>query len=118
MLRLLFDRNLSPLEIRAAREAGFDALDARDFGEDPGDAAILELARRLGAAIVTQDKDFGYLVMTSPGRTAGVLRFARMNVRQRCAALPAVLRAHGEQLMAGCLITVDAERVRVTQLPH
>jgi predicted nuclease of predicted toxin-antitoxin system len=112
-LKLLLDTCVSPRARAALNDAGHDAVWAGDWESDPGDDAILETAEREGRVLVTLDKDFGELAVVFGRRHCGIIRLVDLDPRQQAAACKAVLARHGEELVAGAIVTVTPDRVRV-----
>jgi predicted nuclease of predicted toxin-antitoxin system len=68
--------------------AGHDVVSVADrWDRDPGDAEVLALAHAEGRVLVTLDEDFGE-----------------------------VLVSHSESLVAGAIVTVEPDRIRVRDL--
>jgi predicted nuclease of predicted toxin-antitoxin system len=62
---------------------------------------------------VTLDKDFGELAIVHGFPHHGILRLVNFSARQQAAACLAVLAAHGEELLAGAIVTAEPGRMRV-----
>lgn len=98
--------------------AGHDVIWAGEWSEDPGDAAILARARAESRVLVTLDKDFGELAIVRGILHAGIIRIVNMSARDQGVACAHVLTAHGSELAAGAIVTVEPGRVRIRPPPE
>jgi len=80
---------------------------------DPGDLEILEHSRRIGAVLVTLDKDFGELAVIRGIKHSGIIRLIGFSARQQGAVCRQILDRYGAELSEGALVTVEPGRVRV-----
>jgi predicted nuclease of predicted toxin-antitoxin system len=94
-------------------DAGYDTMWAGDWAEDPGDEEILAIAAREKRVLVTLDKDFGELVVVHEQPHCGVLRLVNVAARGQAPACLRVFAAHGGELEAGAIITVEPDRLRI-----
>jgi predicted nuclease of predicted toxin-antitoxin system len=94
-------------------EAGHDVIWCGDWPSDPGDEAILSLARQQGRVLVTLDKDFGTLAFLHGRPHAGIVRLVNLTTRQQIAVCLRVLALHEEDLESGAIITAELDRVWV-----
>lgn len=93
--------------------AGYDAIWAGDWAEDPGDEEILATAYNQGRILVTLDKDFGELAIVRRSPHCGILRLVNLSGRQQSAICVRVLQLYGEELASGALVTAELSRVRI-----
>jgi predicted nuclease of predicted toxin-antitoxin system len=93
--------------------AGHDVVWAGDWTEDPGDEEILARASRDGRVLVTLDKDFGELAIVRGQHHAGIVRLVDIGARQQAAVGLEVLIRHGEELLAGAIVTAEPGRMRL-----
>jgi predicted nuclease of predicted toxin-antitoxin system len=93
--------------------AGHDVVWAGDWPADPGDQAILAHAHAEERVLVTLDKDFGELAIVHGHLHHGIVRIVNFSARQQAAACLAVLAAHGDELAAGAIVTVEVGRMRI-----
>ncbi|MCY4155839.1 MAG: DUF5615 family PIN-like protein, partial [Gammaproteobacteria bacterium] len=98
------------------RAGGHDVLDAREFGTDPGDKALLERAAADDRVLVTIDTDFGELIYLHGVAHAGLIRLPDVPMRQRIAIMEGVLASHRAALESGAVLTVREGRVRVSMI--
>jgi predicted nuclease of predicted toxin-antitoxin system len=111
---LLCDEGVDRPIIVHLRQAGFDVLYVAEM--DPGipDEAVLELANRSEAILITADKDFGELVYRQRRLSGGVvlLRLAGLTEAEKVAIVRSVLTEHGHEL-ADSFSVVSPQRVRI-----
>jgi predicted nuclease of predicted toxin-antitoxin system len=112
-MKLLLDTCVWGGARRELEAAGHDVTWAGEWTEDPGDEQILGLALIEGRVLVTLDKDFGELAIVHGKPHAGILRLVKVAARQQGQACLQVLRAHGEELQAGAIITLEPGRLRI-----
>lgn len=93
--------------------SGHDVVWVGDWPKDPGDDEILRYALEHGQVLVTLDKDFGELAIVRGHRHGGIVRLVGLGaVRQGPACVDALAR-YGTELLAGAMVTVEPNRVRV-----
>ena len=117
-LRFLADESCDFTVVRALRAAGFDVLAISEIMIRSIDRDLIEQANREQRILITEDKDFGWLVFASHVDSPGVIliRFPG-NLRQTLAA--AVLRLtqdQGENLLGG-FVVLQPGRVRISRKP-
>ena len=120
MTRLLLDQNLPVDAAGKLRAAGFDVVHTRDRGwQRASDEDLLGFAREEARVIVTQDLDFSRLIAQGGLRlpSAILLRERGLLPDEVFQRVRDVCHRHGEQLNAGCLITVDRSSLRLRTLP-
>ena len=120
MIRLLLDQGLPRSATGHLVSHGFDAVHLGDIGASTlSDAAILELARSEGRAVVTLDADFHALLAASGAKSPTVIRIRIEGLRGREMAelLLVVLDKCGSELAEGAAIVVQPNRVRIRRLP-
>lgn len=93
--------------------AGHDVEWTGDMPVDPGDEQILADAHAAGRILITLDKDFGELAIVHRRPHSGIVRLVNIPARQQAAVTQAVLTAHGDELVRGAIVTVEAGRVRI-----
>jgi len=97
---------------------GHDVLDVRDLGADPGDLALLSLAAQQQRILVTLDTDFGKLIFVGGQPHAGIVRLPDVPADQRIALFANLLARHSDDLQAGCVITVQRDKLRILRPPR
>jgi predicted nuclease of predicted toxin-antitoxin system len=94
-------------------EAGHDVVWSGNWEDDPGDAEILEVARREERILITLDKDFGELAIVHATPHHGIVRLVNLRARQQADAVLYVLDRHANELTKGAIVTAEPGRLRV-----
>lgn len=119
-MKLLVDMNLSPEWVPYLHGHGFEAVhwSAIGAGNAP-DTEIMQWARDNGCVVFTHDLDFGILLAHSRDGGPSVIQVRTQDVSpdHLGTLLVTALRAHGEALTSGALLTVDEAKSRVRILP-
>lgn len=116
-MKLIADENIAKPLIEALRADGHEVIAISEVSPGIKDIEVLAMARERGAAVLTQDTDFGELVFGQAQRSSGVLllRLAGLAKADRIARVtalmcaPEVLRA----LESGGFIAASMEKVRI-----
>ena len=119
-VKTIADINISIRIVAALRERGHDIVRVDAFlPPTASDAEIADLAARLGATILTRDQDFAALLAMSRANAPSLinLRHSRTDAAFLADLLDAILRQHGDLLLAGAILTVDERGVRAHLLP-
>lgn len=114
--RFLADESCDFGAVRALRATSYDVVAVSESATRSIDSEIIERAAREGRILLTEDKDFGWLVFASHANSPGVIlvRFPG-NARQTLAtALVQVVQEHGEKLV-GAFVVVEPGRARVSR---
>ena len=72
-LRFLADEGCDFAVVRALREAGFDVVAVCEIMSGSNDSDIIKLSHAGNRVLLTEDKDFGWLVFVSHADSAGVV---------------------------------------------
>lgn len=72
-LRFLADEGCDFAIVRALREAGFDVVAVCETMPRSNDSDIIKLSHAENRVLLTEDKDFGWLVFVSHADSAGVV---------------------------------------------
>lgn len=72
-MKFLIDANLGRKFTNALKQAGYDAVFAKDLAPFSSDEEILANAKSEGRIIITNDKDFGELVFRLRRISSGVI---------------------------------------------
>lgn len=117
-MRFLADENAADQIAVRLRADGHDVESVAQVASGVDDQTVLAMAAQSGAIVVTDDKDFGDLVMVQGLPTAGVilLRLEGMPPSDRAERVSGVVQAHGAQL-AGAFTVVTKRAVRVRNVP-
>lgn len=118
-LRFPVDQGISPTLASALRERGHDAVHTRDRGiESASDPHLVALARAESRVIVTQDTDFGTILIFSRERFPSVILFRDRTGRPQT-QLKLLLEALGIvqlDLLAGAIVVIEDDSIRVRRL--
>lgn len=117
-MRFLIDRCAGGLLAAWLRQQGHDVLEAREFGPDPGDRQLLEIAAREKRILVTIDTDFGSFVSHEGLEHSGIVRLPDVLSDKRIAIFSELFTRHSEALQSGAIITVRSNRIRISQSPN
>jgi len=72
-LRFLADESCDFAVVRALRGQGYDVLAVSEYMQRSVDSELIEQAHRENRILLTEDKDFGWLVFASHSVSAGVI---------------------------------------------
>jgi len=112
-MKVLLDTCVWGGAVAELRAAGHDVIWTGDWSEDPGDDEIVAFARSEVRILVTLDKDFGEMAVLRDVPHCGILRLVNFPARQQGAVCLGVLITHGEELLAGAIITAEPGRLRI-----
>jgi predicted nuclease of predicted toxin-antitoxin system len=110
-MRFLADENISHLVINRLRVAGFDVASIRETRPATPDKDILEIAVAEDRILITQDRDFGELIIRQRLSVRGIVLLEL----DRLAS--ASVSAHVEKLV-GNLVVIEPGRIRFRPLPE
>lgn len=118
-LRFLADESCDFVVVRALRAAGYDVVAVSEFMRRSDDRELISQAAREQRVLLTEDKDFGWLVFVSHARSAGVILIrypgnARQNLGR---AVERIVTARGDELI-GRFVVIEPGRVRITESPR
>ncbi len=119
-MKLLLDQGTPRSAAERLRQAGTDAIHVGDIGHaEADDAAILQLARDQGRAIVTLDADFHALLALGGATSPSVIRIRVEGLKgdELAALVTTVLGQCTAELGDGAAVTVQANRIRLRRLP-
>ena len=114
-MRLLPDTCIWGGAVSELAATGYDIVWAGDWQRDPGDDEILAVAYDEQRILVTLDKDFGELAIVHERPHRGILRIVGFSARQQASACRRALSAHGTELAAGAIVTVEPGRLRIRE---
>ena len=119
-MRFVVDMNLSPAWVAFLRQAGFEAVHWSEVGErDASDRQLMQWADENGYIVITNDLDFSAILAATQRRRPSVVQI-RSDLLTPTAVGGIVLRAieqTREELAAGALMSIDAQRARLRILP-
>ena len=91
---------------------------AREFGDDPGDRALLERGAAEDRILVLLDGNFAELVYVREAAHAGLVRLPDVPAKQRIALMAKVIERHRQALDTRAVVTVRDDRIRVSRPPE
>lgn len=114
-MKFLLDRCAGRRLADWLREQGYDTVESRERGPDPGDATLLEWAATEERVLVTIDTDFGELLFVEQAPHCGLVRLPDVPAGKRIALMAQVLERYARELEARAIITVRGGRIRVSK---
>ncbi len=117
-LRFLADESCDFAVVCALRVDGYDVLAVSEVMHRSDDRELIDFASREKRVLLTEDKDFGWLVFVSHADSAGaiLIRFPG-NARQTLVqTIRQVVREQGKQLH-GAFVVVRPSHTRISRLP-
>jgi predicted nuclease of predicted toxin-antitoxin system len=117
-MRFLADESCDVALVKALRDAGNDVLEVRLIKAGADDEWVVDLALSERRILLTEDKDFGWLIYAHGQKAIGVI-FLRYPVseRQRISLhLVELVKQQNEHLI-GCFVTVTPNRIRIGRIP-
>jgi predicted nuclease of predicted toxin-antitoxin system len=120
-VKFLVDQNRSPALAERLRDAGHDAVHTMELGlERAEDDELLLLAREERRVVISGDTDFGALLALANATSPSVILF-RSRHRRSADDQAALLLAHLDDvegdLIAGAVVVITDDRIRVRRLP-
>lgn len=117
-LRFLADESCDFAVVRALRAEGFDVLAVSEYMTRSDDRLLIEQAAREQRILLTEDKDFGWLVYVSHANSAGVI-LLRYPGSRRSNMAQSVVRAVQERdnSLVGAFVVMQPGHVRIGKRP-
>jgi predicted nuclease of predicted toxin-antitoxin system len=117
-MRLLADENVSRLVIERLRTAGFDVISIGETKSGAPDRDVLHAADAEGCILITEDRDFGELVIRQRLKVRGVLllELDRLSNAAEADEVAGVVSTYAERLF-GNLVVIEPGRIRLRPLP-
>ncbi|HEX6818376.1 MAG TPA: DUF5615 family PIN-like protein [Ktedonobacterales bacterium] len=117
-MKLYLDENVSRRIGEFLETEGHIVIYGQDVAHGASDTAVLALARSEGAVVITEDNDFGDLVMRQRVPSAGIvlLRLSGMARTLQPAYVAQMLVAHTDAIH-GAFTVITRTLVRTRQLP-
>ncbi len=118
-LRFLADESCDFAVVRALRAEGHDVVAVSEATQRSDDRELISQSARENRILITEDKDFGWLVFVSHADSAGVIliRFpgsARTTLVQTISQL---VREQGEQI-PGAFVVAQPGHIRISRKPE
>ena len=112
-LRFLADESCDFNVVRALRGEGFDVLAVGEYMQRSVDSELIEQAYREDRILLTEDKDFGWLVFASHSVSAGVIliRFPGNARRTLAQSVLQLVQDHADDL-PNAFVVVQPGQVR------
>jgi predicted nuclease of predicted toxin-antitoxin system len=117
-LRFLADESCDFAVVRALRAAGYDVLAVSEVTSRSDDRSLVEQAGREKRILLTEDKDFGWLVFASHAQSSGVIliRFPGDARGALVQAVSQLVEEQGEELF-NAFVVVQPGYIRVRRKP-
>lgn len=114
MIRFLADENISRLVVERLRAAGLDVATVAAASPGASDADVLAIATGEARILITEDRDFGELVIRQRLGVPGVvlLELDRLSNAAEAHRVAAIVSASAEKL-AGRLTVIEPGRIRI-----
>jgi predicted nuclease of predicted toxin-antitoxin system len=120
-VRFLVDQNRSPALAERLRDAGHDAVHTMELGlERAEDDELLLLAREEQRVVISGDTDFGALLALANATSPSVILFRsrdRRSADDQATLLLSHLNDVEGDLIAGAVVVITDDRIRVRRLP-
>jgi predicted nuclease of predicted toxin-antitoxin system len=113
-LRFLADESCDFAIVRALRAGGYDVLAVSEVTQRSDDRKLIDQAHRERRILLTEDKDFGWLVHVSHADSSGVIliRYPGNARRTMVQAIRRVMKEQGERLLEA-FVVVQPGHVRI-----
>ena len=117
MTRFLADENITQLVVERLRLSGFDVESIRETNSGAADQVVLDIARNESRILITEDRDFGELVVRQQLGVVGVvlLELDRLSNAAEADLVATVVSTHLKKL-SGNLLVIEPARVRLRPL--
>lgn len=117
-MRFLADESCDFAVVRALRADGHDVLAVSEFQQRSIDRELMELANTGQRILLTEDKDFGWLVFVAHMQSPGVIliRFPAPARGQLGSAVRQLIALHAPEL-AGSFVVLRPNSIRISRSP-
>jgi predicted nuclease of predicted toxin-antitoxin system len=117
-LRFLADESLDFAVVRALRATGHEVVAVSESMPGAADGDLIALAAREHLLLITEDKDFGWLVFASHAQSAGVIlvRFPGNAREGLVQAIDQLVRSEAERLVDSFTV-MQPGQVRISKRP-
>jgi len=115
-LRFLADESCDFAIVRALRAEGYDVLAVSEIMRRSDDRELIELASCEKRILLTEDKDFGWLVFVSHADSAGVIliRFPGNARRILVQTVKQLVHEQGKRLL-GTFVVMQPGHIRISR---
>ena len=116
-MRFLADENVTRLVIERLRDGGHDVISIAETRSGAADEDVLNTANVDGRILITEDRDFGEMVIRQRLGLHGVilLELDRFSNAMEADTVTGVVAAHADRLF-GNLVVIEPGRIRVRPL--
>ena len=118
-MRFLADENVSRLVIERLRNGGHDVISIAETRPGAPDEDVFNAAESDGRILITEDRDFGEMVIRQRLGLRGVilLELDRLSNALEADTVASVVSAHADRLF-GNLVVIEPGRIRLRPLPR
>ncbi len=118
-MRFLADENVSHRVIARLRADGFEVISIDETRSGASDKVVLETANVEGCILITEDRDFGELVIRQRLSVRGVilLELDRLSNAAEADAVAAFVSARADTI-SGNFVVIEPGRIRLRPLPR
>jgi predicted nuclease of predicted toxin-antitoxin system len=118
-MRFLADENVSRWVIERLRNDGHDVVSIAETRSGARDEEVLSVADADGRILISEDRDFGELVIRQRLSVRGMvlLELDRLSNAREAVTVAEVVSMHADRLV-GNLVVIEPGRIRVRPLPR
>lgn len=118
-LRFLADESCDFAIVRALRSEGYDVFAVNESESRTNDGELIERAARDGRILLTEDKDFGWLVYVRDANSAGVIlvRYPATVRKALASSVLALVQEHADELY-GAFTVLQPGQIRFSHKPQ
>ncbi len=115
LLRFLADESCDFGVVRALRTQGYDVFAVSEITTRSVDRELIDLAYQENRILITEDKDFGWLVYVSRANSAGVIliRYPGNTRRELAEAITKLVSDRGDEL-PGAFVVIQPGHIRIS----
>jgi len=116
-MKFLIDENVGITITKYLRDQGFDTKSVSELYPSRNDSTIINNAKKEERIIVTNDKDFGYLIFKSKLSSSSIIlfRFKEENPTEKINAIRTILGFPEEKIL-NHFIVADENKIRIRPL--
>ena len=115
-MKFLLDEGVSRSAALGLREAGHDVARVVERSQGVSDVLILELALSEQRVIVTEDDDFGQLIVHRKYASCGVIRLVQIAPGKQAQLILEAIDQYGEHLLLGAIVNITYHRKRLRSI--